>query len=103
MNRIVNFFMALFFEDYILKLFKVKFQKSINNKLLKMKNNHLYHFFKKNVVKRKYNKKESCQYFELVEINKNIKVKDYQVIMVIIYRLKMGSQWRHLPIEVKWE
>ena len=44
-------------------------------------------------------KKEICPYFDFGKINKNTKVKDYQVIMAIIYRLKTGCQWRQLPMK----
>jgi transposase len=54
---------------------------------------------KKNVVEQKYNKKEICPYLNFGKINKNTKVKDYQVVMIIIYRLKTGCQWRQLPIK----
>ena len=67
--------------------------------LLISKNNTLYHSFKKNVVEQKYNKKEICPYLNFGKINNNTKVKDYQVVTAIIYRLKTGCQWRQLPMK----
>lgn len=54
---------------------------------------------KKNVVKQKYNKKEICPLLDFGKINRNTKVKDYQVVMAILYRLKTGCQWRQLPMK----
>ncbi len=67
--------------------------------LLISKNDTLYHSFKKNVVEQKYNKKEICPYLNFGKINNNTKVKDYQVVTAIIYRLKTGCQWRQLPMK----
>jgi len=67
--------------------------------LLISKNDILYHSFKKNVVEQKYNKKEICPYLNFGKINNNTKVKDYQVVTAIIYRLKTGCQWRQLPMK----
>jgi len=39
-------------------------------------------------VEQKYNKKEICPYLNFGKINKNTKVKDYQVVTAILYRLK---------------
>jgi len=47
------------------------FIRSINNRLLK----------RKNVIKQKYYKKEICPCLDFEKINKNTKVKDYQVVM----------------------
>jgi transposase len=54
---------------------------------------------KKNVVKQKYDKKEICPYLDFGKINNKTKVKEYQVITAILYRLKTGCQWRELPIK----
>ena len=54
---------------------------------------------KNNVVKQKYYKKEICVQLDFGKINKNTKVKDYQVVMAILYRLKTGCQWRQLPMK----
>ena len=54
---------------------------------------------KKNVVRQKYNKKEICPYLDFGKISKNTKVKDYQVVTAILYRLKTGCQWRQLPMK----
>ena len=54
---------------------------------------------RKDVVKQKYNKKVICPYLDFRKINKNTKVKDYQVIMAIFYRLKTSCQWRQLPMK----
>jgi len=51
------------------------------------------------VVRQKYNKKEICPYLDFGKINKNTKVKDYQVVSAILYRLKTGCQWRELPMK----
>lgn len=59
----------------------------------------MYHSFKKNVTKQKYNKKEICPYLDFGKINRNTKVKDYQVVIAIFYRLKTGCQWRQLPMK----
>ena len=60
----------------------------------------MYHSFKKKMLLSKsIIKKEICPYFDFGKINKNTKVKDYQVIMAIIYRLKTGCQWRQLPMK----
>ena len=67
--------------------------------LLISKNDILYHSFKKNVVEQKYNKKEICPYLNFGKITNNTKVKDYQVVTAIIYRLKTGCQWRQLPMK----
>jgi len=67
--------------------------------LLISKNDTLYHSFKKNVVEQKYNKKEICPYLNFGKITNNTKVKDYQVVTAIIYRLKTGCQWRQLPMK----
>jgi hypothetical protein len=50
-------------------------------------------------VKQKYNKKEICPYLNFGKINNNTRVKDYQVVMAILYRLKTGCQWRELPMK----
>ena len=50
-------------------------------------------------VKQKYNKKEICPYLHFGKINNNTRVKDFQVVMAILYRLKTGCQWRELPIK----
>ncbi len=44
-------------------------------------------------------KKEICSCLDFGKINKNTKVKDYQVVMAILYRLKTGCQWRQLPMK----
>jgi len=44
-------------------------------------------------------KNEICLYFNFGKISKNTKVKDYQVVEAILYRLKTGCQWRELPIK----
>jgi transposase len=54
---------------------------------------------KKNVIKQKYNKKEICVHLDFGKTNKNTKVKGYQVVMAIIYRLKTGCQWPQLPMK----
>jgi len=64
-----------------------------------LENNTSYHSFKKNVAKQKYNKKEICPYLDFGKISNNTKVKDYQVVMAILYRLKTGCQWRQLPMK----
>lgn len=61
--------------------------------------NNLYHSFKKLYAKQKYNKKEICPYLKFGNSLGNTKVKDYQVIMAILYRLKTGCQWRQLPMK----
>lgn len=65
----------------------------------KLKFNKLYHSFKKNVVKQKYNKKEICPHLKFGNSQQNTKVKCYQVVEAIIYRLKTGCQWRQLPMK----
>lgn len=42
-------------------------------------------------------KKEICPYLKFGH-QKNTKVELYQVIKVILYRLKTGCQWRELPM-----
>jgi transposase len=58
----------------------------------------LYHSFKKN-VKQKYNKKEICSHLKFGNSLNNTKVKVYQVVETILYRLKTGCQWRQLPMK----
>ena len=40
-----------------------------------------------------------CPYLDFGKINRNTKVRDYQVVTAILYRLKTGCQWRHLPVK----
>jgi len=64
---------------------------------------------KKNNVTKNNNKKEICPYLKFGNGLKNTKVKDYQVVQAILYRLKTGCQWRELPmkqffkIHYKWQ
>ncbi len=44
-------------------------------------------------------KKEICPYIEFGNPMENTKVKDYQVVAAILYRLKTGCQWRQLPMK----
>lgn len=69
------------------------------NNTKKLKFNKLYYSFKKNVVEQKYNKKEICPYLKFGNSQQNTKVKCYQVVEAIIYRLKIGCQWRQLPMK----
>ncbi len=55
-------------------------------------NNHSYHSSKKMLLSNKYYKKESYPYFNFRKNCKNTRVKDYQVVTAIIYRLKTGCQ-----------
>jgi transposase len=54
---------------------------------------------KRNNVTKKYNKKEICCHLKFGNCLKNTKVKDYQVVQAILYRLKTGCQWRELPMK----
>lgn len=54
---------------------------------------------KRNNVTKKYNKKEICSYLNFGNPLNNSKVKHYQVIQTILYRLKTGCQWRELPMK----
>ena len=54
---------------------------------------------KKNAVRQKYHKKEICPHLNFGKISKNTKVKDYQVVMALLYRLKTGCQCRELPMK----
>ena len=65
----------------------------------KLNINKLYHSLKKNVVKQKYNKKEICPHLKFGNHQQNTKVKCYQVVEAILYRLKTGCQWRQLPMK----
>jgi transposase len=65
----------------------------------KLRFNKLYHSFKKIHVKQKYNKKEICPHLKFGNSQHNAKVKCYQVVEAILYRLKTGCQWRLLPIK----
>lgn len=64
-------------------------------------------FFPKN--EDKFNKKELCPYLKFGNDFNNTKVKNYQVIQAILYRLKTGCQWRELPmkqffrVNYKWQ
>ena len=59
----------------------------------------MYHSSKKNVIKQKYNKKEICPHLKFGNSQQNTKVKCYQVVEAILYRLKTGCQWRQLPMK----
>lgn len=48
-------------------------------------------------VRQRYYKKKICVHLNFGKINKNTKVKDYQVVIAILFRLKTGCQWRELP------
>ncbi|MFV0346926.1 MAG: transposase [Bacteroidales bacterium] len=54
-------------------------------------------FFQKNYVRQKYYKKDICPYLSFGKSKNNAKVRCYQVVQAILYRLKTGCQWRHLP------
>jgi transposase len=54
---------------------------------------------KENNVKKKYNKKEICPHLNFGNSLNNAKVKNYQVVQAILYRLKTGCQWRELPMK----
>jgi len=69
------------------------------NNTTRLNFNKLYYSFKKNVVKQKYNKKEICPYLKFGNSQQNTKVKCYQVVEAILYRLKTGCQWRQLPVK----
>jgi len=77
-----------------------------NNTWLLQKNVVL--FFQKN-VKLKYNKKELCPYLNFGNDFNNTKVKNYQAVEAILYRLKIGCQSRELPmkqffkLKYKWQ
>lgn len=54
---------------------------------------------KRNNVTKSNNKKEICPHLKFGNQLKNSKVKDYQVIEAILYRLKTGCQWCSLPMK----
>ena len=54
---------------------------------------------KRSDVTKKFNKKEICVYLKFGNSLENTKVKDYQVVEAILYRLKTGCQWRELPMK----
>ena len=56
-----------------------------------LKNNKLYHSFKKIYVKQKYNKKEICPHLQFGNSLQKTKVKDYQVIEAILYRFETNK------------
>jgi len=82
------------------------FKRKNNTRLLRNKT--LYYSFKKN-VELNCNKKELCPYLNFGNDFNNTKVKNYQVVQAILYRLKTGCQWRELPmkqffrIKYKWQ
>jgi transposase len=49
--------------------------------------------------KQNYNKKEICPHLKFGNSMGNTKVKKYQVVEAILYRLKTGCQWRELPMK----
>jgi len=57
-----------------------------------------YHWCKKN-DKQSYNKKELCPHLKFGNCMENIKVKKYQLVEALLYRLKMGCKWHELPIK----
>ena len=48
---------------------------------------------------KKYDKKELCSQLKFGNGLNNTKVKDYEVVQAILYRLKTGCQWRELPMK----
>ncbi len=68
-----------------------------------IQNSNLFSFVsfvqKKNDTTQKYYKKEICPHLDFGKIHKNTKVKVYQVVEAILYRLKTGCQWRELPMK----
>lgn len=44
-------------------------------------------------------KKKICPHLNFGMAKNNTKVKDYQVVQAILYRLKTGCQWRQLPMK----
>ena len=54
---------------------------------------------KRNNVTKTDNKKEICPHLKFGNELNNAKVKDYQVVAAILYRLKTGCQWRELPVK----
>lgn len=73
-----------------------------------MKNKTSYYSFKKN-VELKFNKKEICPHLKFGNDLNNTKVKNYQVIHAILYRLKTDCQWLELlmkqffRVNYKWQ
>ena len=74
-----------------------------------MRINTIYYWGKRNNDTKKINKKEICPHLKFGNKFKNTKVKDYQVVQAILYRLKTGCQWRELPMkqffrtQYKWQ
>jgi len=58
-----------------------------------------YHSFKKMILHKSIIKKEICPHLDFGKPHKNTKVKVYQVVTAILYRLKTGCQWRELPMK----
>ena len=64
---------------------------------------------KRNNVTKKINKKEICPHLKFGNELNNTKVRDYQVVQAVLYRLKSGCQWRELPMkqffrtQYKWQ
>lgn len=54
---------------------------------------------KKYNVEQEYNKNEICPHLKFENEMNNTKVKQYQVVAAILYRLKTGCQWRQLPMK----
>ena len=54
---------------------------------------------KRNNVTKTNNKKEICPHLKFGNHLNNSKVKNYQVVQAILYRLKTGCQWRELPMK----
>ena len=69
------------------------------NDTIIMKLNIMYHSLKNFHVRQKYNKKEICPHLKFGNLQGNTKVKIYQVVEAILYRLKTGCQWRQLPMK----
>jgi hypothetical protein len=71
------------------------------NNTQRLKINPSYYSFKKKEknVEYNYNKKEICPQLKFGNKFNNVKVKEYQVVQAVLYRLKTGCQLRELPMK----
>jgi transposase len=63
----------------------------------RLRNNNFYYWAKN--VRQGYNKKELLPMLKFGNLYGNTKVRNWQVVQAILYRLKTGCEWRKLPMK----